>query len=59
MHFHCCTELCELGRIYLVKQIFGKYFYFDTNSDADSQQLQFYFDINRIPVCARVNKMKN
>ena len=62
MNLQCRSELCqlghsELGSIYLVKVIFGKYpSYFDTNHVADSLQLQFYFDANHVPVREKVNR---
>ena len=49
----------NLDALYLVKLIFGKYFYYlDSNRVAASLQLQLYFDANLVPVCERVNNNK-
>ena len=59
MNVQCHRELCEFTRNYLVKLIFGKYFYyFNSNCVAASLQLQLYFDANPVPVRERVNVLE-
>ena len=44
-------DIVNLDALYLVKLIFGKCFcHFNGNRIANSLQLQFYFDANRVPV---------
>ena len=49
----------NLDALYLVKLIFGKYFYFDSNRIAALMQLQLYFYANCVPVHERVNLNSN
>ena len=52
--FSVIENSLNLDALYLVKLIFGEYFYFDSNRVADLLQLQLYLDANRIPVRERV-----
>ena len=51
-------DTVNLGTLYLVKLIFGKYFcYLDSNRVAVSLLLQLYLGANSVPVRERVNSL--
>ena len=50
-------DAVKLEALYLVKLIFGEYFYLDSNRVAVLLQLQRYLDANRVLVRERVNEI--